>query len=289
MRRPASRRPPKIPDPPAPKPAGPRRAPTPTQQLRAQHVFGTHAGLGREELKARLKRVVAGEAEALLGLAPFEGATLESAFAAITVHLGYEEHGANVAIDGRVTMDRMREAIARIRDVAHHRGTVAVATSRPAAMLGLLQALACLAEVDGAEVLGLARTAPFKADGRSNRRLWWYGGVAAISDGESIVPVRRPDAAQEWLFLLGRPDLVVADGAFAGVALAAGIETVAFADLDDAALALAADAGLPITLVPLDTARPPMAYAALLAPDVIEPVESDPPAEGPDPPATEGP
>ena len=46
--------------------------------------------------------------------------------------------------------------------------------------------------------------------------------------------------------------------------VAAGIETVAFADLDAPALSVAATRGRPLTLVPLDETRPPVAYDGLL-------------------------
>lgn len=269
MRRPASRRPPKLPDvvEPTPTPSSEKAPPSARQQLRNQHVVGAHARLGREELRARLRRVANGDPEALLGLAPFADppVDIEMMLDVLARRLGYEERGANVVIDPDVAIAAMANAVERIRAVARHDGRIAVATSRPASMLGVMQALACVAEIDGGTVLGMTRTTPFKIDGRSNRHLWWYGGVAAVSDGTSVIPVRRSDAAEEWLFLLGRPDLVIADGPFAGVALANGIETVAFADLDDAALALAAEAGLPVSLVPVDTGRPPMAYAPLLA------------------------
>jgi hypothetical protein len=275
MRRPASRKPPRLPDfTPVQTPRA-EKVLTPRQRLKGEHVVGTHARFGREELRARLRRVVSGDPEYLLGLEPFEDVTLDDVLAAMARHFAYVENGASVAIDGNAALAQMARAVERVRSVAAHGGSIGLATSRPASMLGILQALACVAEIDGGDIMTLSRSAAFKVDGRSNRRLWWYGGVAAVSDGTSIIPVRRVDAAEEWLFLIGRPDLVIADGPFAGVAIASGIETVAFADLDDGVLALAADAGLPVSIVPVDTSRPPMAYAALLsAPAPIEPVST---------------
>ena len=65
-----------------------------------------------------------------------------------------------------------------------------------------------------------------------------------------------------------RPDLVVADRTYAGVAVATGLEVVAFADLDAVALAVAAWQGRALRIVPLDDRRPPRAYAGLL--DLLE-------------------
>ena len=50
--------------------------------------------------------------------------------------------------------------------------------------------------------------------------------------------VRGLEAAQEWLFMIPRPALVVADGPYADVAVEAGIEVIAFAGLDHCSLAV---------------------------------------------------
>jgi hypothetical protein len=64
---------------------------------------------------------------------------------------------------------------------------------------------------------------------------------------------------------VGRPEIVVADRGFAAAALGAGLETVAFADLDAAVLGVAARRDHPVRLVPLDERRPPEAYAPIVA------------------------
>ena len=58
-------------------------------------------------------------------------------------------------------------------------------------------------------------------------RLRWVDGVAVVTDGQSLCATRGPEAAQEWLFLIPRPALVIADGPYADVALDAGIEVIA--------------------------------------------------------------
>jgi hypothetical protein len=85
-----------------------------------------------------------------------------------------------------------------------------------------------------------------------------------LTDQESLLGDDSVEAAEELLFTLPRPDLVVADRAFAGVALGAGHEVVAFAGLDALALGVAAWQGRSIRVVPLDEQRPPGAYRPLL-------------------------
>jgi hypothetical protein len=55
----------------------------------------------------------------------------------------------------------------------------------------------------------------------------------------------------------------VADRGFAGAALRAGVEVIAWADLDAPALALAAARGRSVVVVPLDEQRPAPAYDAV--------------------------
>jgi hypothetical protein len=89
-----------------------------------------------------------------------------------------------------------------------------------------------------------------------------------LTDGAALLGDDSVDAANEWLFTLARPDLVVCDRTYAGVAVATGLEAVAFADLDALALAVAAWQGRSLRIVPLDDHRPPRAYAGLL--DLLE-------------------
>ena len=99
----------------------------------------------------------------------------------------------------------------------------------------------------------------------SGRWLWWLGDVAAPTDGHALVEEHRVAAADEWLLVVGRPALVVADGVFAVQAIDAGIPTVALADLDEPRPALAARQERPVLVVPLARHRPPAAYRPLAA------------------------
>jgi hypothetical protein len=86
-----------------------------------------------------------------------------------------------------------------------------------------------------------------------------------VTDGASVLADDGRGAAEEWLFAVGRPDLVIADHGFAAAALAAGHETIAFADLDAVVLGVAARRDRPVWLVPLDDRRPPEAYSPIVA------------------------
>jgi hypothetical protein len=104
---------------------------------------------------------------------------------------------------------------------------------------------------------------PFRAAGRARAELWWLDGVAVLTDGAELLADPGLEGGDELLFELGHPDLLVGDGGYAGGAITAGIEVVAFADLDAIALAAAASRGAPVTLVPLQERRPPGTYRPL--------------------------
>ncbi len=214
-----------------------------------------------------MRRVVAGHPKALLGLERFERLTLDEVAGAVRVSWGWaprSDAGEPVArIDPDRTIEGMRAARRRIAAVARRGGRIAFATTRPASLLPLYQRLARAAHAEGAEVLSATEAGPFRADGRSGRRLWWLDGVAVVTDGADLLGGHGLGAADELLFYLPRPDLVVADRGFAGGSLRDGLETVALADLNAAALGVAAGRGFLVTLVPLDDERPPAAYESL--------------------------
>jgi hypothetical protein len=237
-------------------------------------LAGRHDRLGRTELHSIMRRVVARDPAALLGLAPFDRVDLAQLHDAATAVWGWQPDAAAVAIDPDLLVAGTVAARDRILDVARRGGRVLVATTRPASLLPFHQALARLARDAGAHVLDGEEAGPVAAARRTGIRIWWSGGVAVLTDGDGLLADPGLTAVDELLFSVAHPDLVVADRGFAGGALRAGIEVVAPADLDAVALGLAARRQLPISVVPVHERRPASAYA------VLEPLL----AAGPSPP-----
>lgn len=266
-RRPASRRPPKLPDP-EPQmrrdPDEPRKR-TPREQVLRTRVTGTHARLGRTEFLSMVRGLRDGKRALLWGLDPFPGIEREEILEVARSQWGWREHDHKAVISPDRTRAGMLAALGRIDDVAAAGGRIAFATGRPASMLPLYQSLARRARAAGAEVLVEQQSGEIRSDGRSGRWMWWYGDVAVITDGAHLLCQSAVDAVDEWLFWLPRPQLVVADTGFAGGAVRDGLETVAFADLDAVALGVAGARGKPVTVVPVDVQRAPYGYELLLA------------------------
>lgn len=267
----SSRLPPKLPDPPRERPPRAEHEPTLREQLKQQHVAGRSNRYGRDEVVGTMRRVEHGAPTALCGLPPFPGLTRAQIAAAVELVYGWEGDGPRARIAPGHTVDGFTAAATRVLEVARGGGRLAFATARPAALLQLYRRFAARAAAEGAEILAGVESSGI---GPAGRRMRWIDHVAVLTDGAALLADDAVEAAEEWLFTLARPDLVVADHSYAGVASSSGLEVVAFADLDAVALAVAAWQGRALRIVPLDDRRPPVAYAGLL--DLLETLTAAP-------------
>jgi hypothetical protein len=242
-----------------------RRAVDPAKQVLSARLAGRHERVGAAEFRSVLRRVAMGHRDALLGLDRFDALTEGSLEAVARSVWGWRAEASESWTDPERTVDGMRRGAARIVDVARRGGRIAFATGRPASLLPLYTHLVRIALGAGADIALGSQSGEFSAAGHARCRLWWPDGVAVITDGDSIVADVGLRAAHELLFAVEMPDLVVADRGFAAGAVRAGIETVAFADLDAVALGVEASKGLPVTVVPVQERRPPASYRVLAA------------------------
>jgi hypothetical protein len=226
--------------------------PTLEELLGRSHVAGDAAASSPSELRRFVERAAD----------RVHGVPLEDAWARVQDTFGATEREPR--IEPRLTIDAACRATARVSEIASANARIALATSRPASLLTLHLALARFARISGAEVADDDDAAPMRVDGRADRRLRWVDGVAVVADGQSLCAVRGAEAALEWLFLIPRPALVIADGPYADVAVEAGIEVIAFAGLDHCSLAVAPARARPSLVVPMWTDRAPAAYRPLL-------------------------
>ena len=217
------------------------------------HVAGRAAAASPSELRRGVERAAADSRHPT----PLDDAwrAVESVFGATV---------ADPHIDPALTVSAARRAITRVSEVANTTARVALATSLPASLLTMHLAIARFARISGAEVADDDDAGPLRVDGRADRRVRWVDGVAVVTDGRSLLSVRGLEAAQEWLFMIPRPALVIADGPYADVALDAGIEVIAFAGLDHCSLALTAGRTGRGLVVPMWTDRSPGDYRPLL-------------------------
>lgn len=264
-RRNKSKLPPKLPDPVRERAAAPQREDSPREQLKRARVSGRSTEFGREEILGVMRRVERNDARAMLGLARFDALTAEQVRAAVASEFGWIGDGPRARIAPERTVDAFSAACARVLEVARNGGTLAFATSSPASLFTLHRELARCARDAGGRVYDATESTSFRGRDAERSRLRWVDQVAMVTDGRALLGDDvSGNAAEELLFAVGHPDVLVADRTFAGRALSSGLEVIAFADLDAVALAVAAWRGMAIRIVPLDERRPPDAYRPLL-------------------------
>ncbi|MEX0663175.1 MAG: phosphatase [Acidimicrobiia bacterium] len=267
-RRPRRNRPPRLDDPPPCKRPADEAVDTeraaepasPSRRLVAGHVAGPHPLLGRTEVEHLVAQLVAGAPEAMLGL-DLGRVSRDEAHAAIDAIWGWDGKSPRAAIDPKRTLEAADAAADVLASAAVPGARIALGTGRPAALLPLYRGLAAALSADGAEVLACERQA---VEGAAEQVLWWHDGVAVVSDGLSVLADDGLLAGREWLFVVGRPKLAIADHGFAAAAIGEGHQTIALADLDALALGVAARRGMPVCVVPIHDGAPPSAYEVIL-------------------------
>ena len=205
-----------------------------------------------------LARLSAGHVDATLGL-ELGRVTREEAEAALDAVWGASLDGPRIAIDPQRTVAAATRAAERIAAVAARGGRIALATGRPASLLGCYGGIARALAPTDARAVDVGIFGPV-AGGRS---FWWVDSVAVVTDGANLIADDGTTTGDELMFAVGRPELVIADRGFAAAAVAAGIETIALADVDAVVLGVAARREHPVRVVPIDEQRPPGAYTPL--------------------------
>ena len=234
-------------------------------QLLAATVAGNCTSHGAENNLYKINLLLECDGDHTFGMeALLRDVSFEEAYDAVAGHTGNppdkEENPGRGCIDPARTAAGLLEAGERIRAVAEAGGSFVFATGHPGALLSYYLGLAQWVEVLGGEVL-TART-----QGRYKRGsiLDWVGPVGVLGNGASLWHTHSADPMRDLLQELGAVDLVVADHGFAGAAIVAETPTVAVMDTNDPALAVVAQRGADLTVVPMDDNRPQTSYGAAL-------------------------
>lgn len=234
------------------------------QQIIKMGLAGKKTSISTQIFRDRIGNLARRNPDATMGI---NGKYLIHALDAGAIEDGAQEiYGIDatkpvIQIDPELTMIALDEAFERISEAAHKGAKIIFASSRPSATLPLMIELAKLSENAGAKILqSFDNTSSFIADGRKGRNFTWIGSVAVLSDGQSLLSTDDAKAADDLLFHLPRPDIVVADHIFAGAALTGGFSTIAFAGLESLAVAIASIPENNCLAVPLDLCRPSTHY-----------------------------
>jgi hypothetical protein len=163
-------------------------------------------------------------------------------------------------IDPQLCVDALDDAGRLLGDVARAGGRVLLATGHPTGVLAIHLRIAEELAAAGCELLTPADGQSVRI-GTDLRRIRFLGDVAMVSNGGDLLHTHAPEPMQVLLAAAGdRPDLVVADHGWAGAAAEAGLPTIGFADCNDPALFVGAEAGKVAVAVPLDDNVLPVHY-----------------------------
>lgn len=213
------------------------------QELKTMGLAGSRSSISTNIFRDRVGQLARRHSGATMGingkylLHALDAGDIENC--AVEV-FGVDPTQPKVFIDPELTSIALDEALEKIAESARSGASMIFASSRPASTMPFMIELARLSKEAGARILeSFDNTSEFIVDGRRGRSLTWCSSVAVVSDGGSLLATDDAKAADDLLFHLPRPDLVVADHIFAGAALTNGYPTIAFAGLDSLAVAVA--------------------------------------------------
>lgn len=180
-----------------------------------------------------------------------------------------ERDGPGV-IDPDRTLDELDSATRRLEKAAAGGERVLFATGHPTALTPAYGRIAAALEGRGATLLEPREDERLDAPGHSRYAkrspcIWrFFDGVGVFCVSWSLVHTHEAWPMDRLLDEV-TPDLVVADHGFAGTAAARGIDTIAFTDVNDPAIAVGWEDGMFQAAVPLDDNLRPSVYLPLAA------------------------
>lgn len=170
-------------------------------------------------------------------------------------------------IDAERTLEHLARVADALRDATARPGArMIVATGHPTGLLPMYQQIARALTDAGVTLETPIEDVVLRKHRGRKERVRYLDGVAVMSRWPHLAHSHDPGAMEAMLDALERPpDLILADHGFAGAAAARRLPTVCFTDVNDPALAVAAEEGDVIAAVPCDDNLAPRVYAPVAA------------------------
>ena len=221
----------------------------------------------RDNAVRNARLLAQGDPDKLLGFS-FAGLDLQEVMDAVAALCGCSADPSDTVgpgyIDPDRTLDELEAMAARLGQAARRGERVLVCTGHPTGVMPMHMAVSRALSEAGAKVLTPREGERLYRDhhGR-NLRVLYMDGVGVLSDGARLLHTHESWPMESLLEAGEPPDLVLADHGFAGGAVERGVETVAFNDVNDPALAVAKARRKLDVVVPLDDNVPPVNYEPL--------------------------
>jgi hypothetical protein len=165
-------------------------------------------------------------------------------------------------IDPDLVLDALDALGTRLAQAVRRGERILIATGHPTGVLAMYMALARALTAHGVKLqtpLDDVRLDP-PATHKRKRYVRYLDGVAVLCAGADVIHTHESWPMDALLDQIEPPDLVLADHGWAGAAAVRRIETAAFTDVNDPAIAVAKADGLLNIVVPCDDNLAPVAY-----------------------------
>lgn len=223
----------------------------------------------RESTVRNAELLAEGDPDKWLGIGP-RGRDAAGVLAAVADLCGCspslaDRDGSGV-IDPDRTLEGLERMAGRLAKAAGGSQRILITTGHPTGLLPMYQRVARSLAAQGCELLTPLEDADLTRPANEKRkRRWRYlDSVGVLSAWPNLMHSHESEPMDTLLDAV-TPDLVLSDHGFAGAAIARGIDTVCFTDVNDPAIAVAKADGLVGAVVPLDDNLPPKEYEPLAA------------------------
>jgi len=240
------------------------------QALRAHLIASGISGdtkTTRENSVRNAQLLAEGDPDKFLGL-DHQNLDVEEIMQAVAELCGCDPDAANTHgpgyIDPDLTLDALEAYATRLQLAVRNSETLLICTGHPTGPVPVYTAMARELENAGCKVLRPLDDVKLQSplgDPRKHRgnRVRFLEGVGMYADGASLYHTHM-SWPMERLLDVCDPTLVLADHGFAGAAIARGIETLSFNDINDPSLAVAKHRRMTEVVVPLDDNVPADLY-----------------------------
>ncbi|HVL32386.1 MAG TPA: phosphatase [Actinomycetota bacterium] len=243
---------------------------TPDQRrrLREHLVASGIAGdtrTARDNCVANATKLANGDPDKALGIGA-RGKSADEVMQAVADLCGCSPDCSIIDGPGVIDPDRVLDALHalgdRLEKAAADGARMIAATGHPTGLMPLYQRIGRALRAEGVEILTPLDAVTLEPPRKFRRRrsVLYLDRVAALNAGADLVHTHESWPMDAVLDAAGAVDLVLADHGWAGAAIARGIETVCFTDVNDPAIAVAKADGLVEVVVPCDDNLPPVNY-----------------------------